>query len=136
MGLFSKWFAKRQAPTPALFSERELEFNKKKLQDDLIRQSEKLYEYRSDESHRVFSDYVRQVLNLELLQLAEGKMDLESYAYRRGRVDALRNVINAREVHIQNKEMLRKSEVKDPDAQEAKRSYVRRATATNAGLSV
>lgn len=133
MGLFSKWWP-RSKPVK-LFAERDLEFNKAQLQAALIRRSSDLYEYRSDETHRVFADYIRQVLNLEMLELTEGKLDPESYIYRRGRVDALRNVLNAREVHIQNKELLRKSETKGAGEQEAKRSYVR-APATHAGLSI
>lgn len=138
MGLFSRLIfgtPRRLKPEARLFAERELEFNKAQLQTALIRRSEDLYEYRSDETHRVFADYVRQVLNLEILQLAEGKLDAESYHYRRGRVDALRNLLNAREVYIQNKELLRKSETKGSGEQEAKRSYVR-APATHAGLSI
>jgi len=134
MGLFSRWFFRRPKVVP-IFADRDMEYNKATLQTALIRQSEALYEYRNDETHRVFADYVRQVLNLEILALAEGKLDEHSYHYRRGRVDALRNVLNAREVHIQNKELLRKAGPKSSGEQEAKRSYVR-APATHAGLSI
>lgn len=134
MGQFSRWFFRTRQPEK-LFAEREIDFNRTRLQTAMIKRSEDLYDRRHDEGHQVFADYVRQVLNLEILQLAEGKLDSESYIYRRGRVDALRNLLNAREVHIQNKELLRKSESKGPGEQEAKRSYVR-APATHAGLSI
>lgn len=137
VGLTVWWllFRRRQPPPPAFFTEREMEFNRKKLETDIVRQSEQLYDYRNDESHRVYTDYLRSALNLEVLRLTDGKVPDVDYAYHRGRVDALRAVLNTREVAIQNKEMLRRSEGKDPQAQEAKRSYVR-APATSAGLSI
>lgn len=126
----------RVMPLEALFTERELEFNKKKLQDAIVRNSEALYTYRNDESHRVFADYVRQVLNLEVLVLSDGKFEsAEAYAHQRGRIEGLRNVLNGRESFIRAKEELRKSEGKDLGAQEAKRSYIR-DPATHAGLSI
>ncbi len=134
MGLFSKWFSKKPA-NEELFAARDLEFNRERLQKAIVKQSEALYDYRNDESHKVYSEYVRYLLNLEVLLLAEGKLGAEDYNYRRGRIDALRNVLNARETFVQNKENLRKSPTKGPGEQEAKRSYVR-APSTQAGLSI
>ncbi len=136
MGLFSKWW--RRAPAkPTLFSERELDFNKESLDRAIVKTSEALWEYRNDQSHKVFADYLRLTLNREILQLADGKVDggVEAYAYRRGRVDALRQALNAREVFLANKETLRKTQKQDPNAAAGKRSYVR-APATQAGLSI
>ncbi len=135
MGLFSRWFGRSRLDVTALFETRDLEFNRERLQKAIVKQSESLYEYRNDESHRIFAEYVRYLLNLEILLIAEGKLDAESYSYRRGRVDALRNVLNARETFVQNKENLRKSPTKGPGEQEAKRTYLR-APSSQAGLSI
>jgi len=138
MGLFSSWFRRqpKALSLEALFTEREFEFNRERLDRAIVKQSEALYEYRNDESHKVFADYVRHILNREMLLLADAKQTTpEAYAYHRGRIDALRTVLNTRETYIQNKENLRKSPTKGPGEQEAKRSYVR-APSTQAGLSI
>lgn len=131
MDLFSK--KKKTAPQEMLFSEREMEFNKERLHAVILKLSSELYNYRNDESHKIYTDYLRHFLNLEILKFSEAKADREELAYLRGRIAGLRDVLNAREVYITNKDLLRKSG--DPNAQEAKRSYVR-SPSTQAGLSI
>lgn len=131
MVLFSR--KRKEKPEERLFSEREMEFNKEKLAASIFKQSNLLFDYRNDESHKIFADYLRQFLNLEILKFSEAKADKEELAYLRGRIAGLRDVLNSREVVIANKDMLRKS--KDPKAQEAKLSYVR-SPSTQAGLSI
>lgn len=127
-------FNKKKPPTK-IFAERDLEFNKASLQKAIVKHSEDLYAFRHDESHKVFVDYLRQLLNLEILNLAEGKLDQETFAYHRGRIEALRGALNLRETFIADKETIRKSKDKSPDQQEGKRSYVR-PPSTQAGLSI
>jgi hypothetical protein len=130
MGLFSS-----KAVEGKVFAERELDFNKAELQKSVVKRSEQLYAYRHDESHTAFADYLRELLNLEILQLSEGKLDQEFFAYHRGRIDALRHALNLREKFIQDVDNLRKGPDKSQDANGAKRSYVR-SPSTQAGLSI
>lgn len=126
MGLFSRFFKKN-----AVFTERELFFNKDRVQADIMKHSSALYDYRSDQSHKVYSDYVRSLLNLEILRLADMKPGtLEAYANQRGRIDALKQVLDLREKFIQDKKV-----AKETGEVESKRSYLR-TPATSAGLSI
>lgn len=130
MGLFSR---KRGR----VFAERELEFNRSLLQKSIVKLSEDLYAYRSDPGHEVFANYLRQLLNLEILQMSEGKkVDAEAFAYCRGRVDAIRHALNLREKFILDKKAIREAKVgKTNSDHESKRSYVR-SPSTQAGLSI
>jgi hypothetical protein len=129
MGLFSK----KAKPEP-LFAEREIEFNRKKLNDEIVALSGTLYDYRHDESHKLYTGYLQRMLNLEVLAFSEGKVTSEAdMAYRKGRIAGIRDVLNAREVFIANRDAHR--EKKEKGSQEAKRSYVR-SPSTQAGLSI
>lgn len=132
MGLFSKF---KRRPKVKIFGERELEFSRAALNKAVIKLSEDLYHYRHDTAHTVFSEYLRAVLNLEILSLSEGKWESADFAYQRGRVDGLRHALNLREKFIMDKETMRHAKVKSDH--EAKRSYVRPVQPTTAaGLSI
>lgn len=127
MGLFSKWRAKK----PGVFTAKELTFNRTKLQAEIVKHSAALYDYRVDHGHKVYSDYVRSLLNLEILRLSEVKpTSLDAYAYQRGKIDALRQVLDLREKFIQDKKV-----AKETGEKEGARSYVR-PPATSAGLAI
>jgi hypothetical protein len=122
MGLFSK--------VTKVFAEREIEFNRLMIHKRIIGLADDLFEYRGEKSHEVFADYVRQTLNLEILTLSEGKdVGPEAYAYKRGRIDALRSLLNLREKNI-----LDKKNAKATKGPEAKRTYIR-PPAISAGMS-
>jgi hypothetical protein len=134
MGLFSNWWRKR---APDTFSERELDFNRTSLQKTIVKSSEALHAYRHDASHKLFADYLRHVLNLEILQLSEGKLEAEDFAYRRGRIDGIRHALNLREKFILDTDTIRKSKDPAPDNHGAKRSFIRPVQPTTAaGLSI
>lgn len=127
MGLFSKWRTEK----PGVFTAKEMTFNRTKLQAEIVKHSASLYDYRADQSHKVYSDYVRSLLNLEILRLSEVKpTSLDAYAHQRGKIDALRQVLDLREKFIQDKKV-----AKETGEKEGARSYVR-SPATSAGLSI
>lgn len=133
MGLFSKWFRRREP----LFAERDLDFNRVSLNKAIVKSSEALHAYRNDSAHKLFADYLRAALNLEVLGLSEAKPDAADFAYRRGRIDGLRHVLNLREKFILDTDTLRKTKDESPDNHGAKRSFIRRPQpTTEAGLSI
>lgn len=130
MDLFSKilrfFFGRRM-----LFSQRDMVFNRGKLEGDIVKHSAMLYDYRTDQSHKVFSEYLRSLLNLEILKLSEVKLTTpETFAYQRGRIEGLRHALDLREKFIQDKKV-----AKETGQEESKRSYVRQP-ATSAGLAI
>lgn len=130
MGLWSR-FVHLFIGVFRVFSAREMEFNRKKLEGEIVKHSSHLFDYRSEQSHKVFSDYVRSLLNLEILKLSELKpTTLDAFAYQRGRIDALRQVLDLREKFILDKKEERKT-----GEEGSRRSYVRQP-ATSAGLSI
>lgn len=131
MGLFSKirtWWFGRKA-----FSERETHFNRERLGHEMQKHAEALNELRGDLSHKVFADYVRSLLHMEILQLSTLPVtSLEAFARQKGKIEALRQVLDLREKFLQDKKEAKKS-----GRDEAVRSYVQsRTPANSAGLSV
>lgn len=113
------------------FSSRELVFNRTKLQADMMKNMDALNDYRADQSHRIFVDYLRNLLNLEILRMAEGRPSTpESVAVQRGRIEGLRHALDFREKFIEDKKVQ-----KETKAPAGTRSYVR-SPATTAGLSI
>lgn len=134
MALFSKllsFFAAFFGPPRLEFGVRELVFNRAKLQADILKNMEALNDYRADQSHKVFIDYLRNLLNLEILRLAEVRTATpEAVALQRGRIEGLRHVLDLREKFLEDKK--HQKETKTPAGT---RSYVR-SPATTAGLSI
>jgi len=131
MALFSKilefFFGVR--PT---FTAREMTFNRSRLQREIVHHTHRLNDYAKDQSHQVFVDYTRSLINLEVLRLSEVKpTSLDAYAYQKGRIDGLRHLLDVREKVLLDAEI----EKKTKGEQGARRSYVN-PPATSAGLSI
>jgi len=131
MGLFSNWGKKSTGTS------REIEFNRKKVQKELIDLGKVLYEVRNDETSRLFCAYIQKMMNLEILQLSEQReLTSESYAFTRGRIEALKGVLITREKFIDDRKRAKETKVKESKSDhESKRSYIRPQT-TPAGLSI
>jgi hypothetical protein len=131
MALFSKILEFFFGARPA-FTEREFAFNRSKIQKEIVDHSRRLNDYARDQSHQVFVEYVRGLLNLEILRLSETKpATLDAYTYQKGRIDALRLVLDVREKALIDGEVAKKTH----GEQGVKRSYVK-TPATSAGLSI
>jgi hypothetical protein len=131
MDLFSKikeWWMRRRP-----FTEREFHFNRDRLTSEMQRHAVALNEHRNDASHAAFVSYIRALLHTEMLQLSTMPMTtLEAVARQRGKIDALRQVLDLREKFIQDQK-----EKKKTGKENAVRSYIpHRSPANSAGLSV
>ena len=127
MGLFSK-----KVP----LAEREMIFNKELLQKNLSKLAGPMYDFRKDESHKVYTQYIQNLLDAEILEMTRTKeLTPDAYAYHRGRIDGLRHVLSLRDKFILDKEYAKKTKgVKSKTDHESKRSYFKPPSA--AGLSI
>lgn len=124
MGLFNK---KKKDPQGE-----ELEFNKEALNKKIGKILPKLYESRNTENHKDFVEFLKSVKNMDILNLTSGSdMSIETYNYRRGRIAAIDDLLNIREVYIRDRNHLKKKN--ENSTNEKSRSYVR---GTQAGLSI
>lgn len=132
MGLFSdlwkKLLSRRRTAT-----ERALHFNKERLQTEMQRHAVGLNEYRGDTGHKLFVDFVQTMLHAEILKLSHVPTgDHEAFVHQRGKIAALREVLDLREKFIQDKKQAKKTGAKDDSV----RTYIHRTPANSAGLSV
>jgi hypothetical protein len=126
MGLFSK----KKKHTPLAF---DLEYNKEILGKQIVGISDSLVEYKDDPGSQVFVKYITKLLNMEILNLAHAKDVTDgAFSYHRGRVDALKELIDKREAFIFYDKNA-KSKDRNTDHR-AKVNYIR--PKSTAGLSV
>jgi len=61
-----------------------------------------MIEHEREPGTKAFENFVVKMLNLELLNLSSGKLEETDYAYRKGRVDALQNLLHQRSTFIED----------------------------------
>lgn len=104
------------------------------LHESISKLSPDLYEARQDNGSQVFVKYTQKLLNLEVLNLAaERDKSQESYNYHRGRLDALKDLINRREKYLADESNARTKDTSKKTEHKSKRSYIQRPS--TAGLS-
>lgn len=104
------------------------EFNRNTLLKEIDKVARRFNELKGSEGQQDIIAYIEMSMNLGIIALAEQKeLTSEAYAYRRGQIDALRNVLIARETAIANsqKEKETKGQGKPSDNSQ-KRSYLKR----------
>jgi len=112
MGLFSKLKKRRET------WEVSLEFDAKALNKKLVDAAKSFYDFRKEESHKDYTDFIEGFLNLEILNLAKAKeLTAEAYAYNRGRIDSLKALLSARATAIVTREQEKKLGAKQPGTQ-------------------
>jgi len=113
----------------------DLSYNLTEARERILSTAEKLHEYRHDSASTSFVSYISSVLNVEILNLALGKeLNEEAYSYHRGRVDAVKELIDRREVFISHQENA-KSKDRATD-HKAKSNYLPQRPKSTAGLSI
>lgn len=128
MGLFNR--GKEEKPKAL-----DLNYSVEALEKQIRDLARPLHEYRNDTPSKVFVSYIFRLMNLEILKMSTGReLTGEAYAYRRGRVDALRELLSTREAYISHEENA-KSKDKQTD-HKAKRTYFKRPKPSTAGLSI
>lgn len=95
--------------------------------------ADRLNEFRGTVTHEAFVDFLRTALEAEMLRVTTmGHTDLAAFAYQRGKIDGIRQVLDLRE-----KFLLDRKEAKKTGKAESVRTYVhQKAPANSAGLSV
>jgi hypothetical protein len=128
MGLFSKYFGEKEPSD--LF-----EFNRAELQKEISKVAASLYDTRHEEGHVKLVTFLEKSMNLEILALSAAKeLTAEAYAYRRGKIDAIKAVLLAREQALANSKKAAETKgTKSPSDNPAKRSYLLRKKARDAG---
>ena len=112
----------------------DLDFNAKALESQIRSLAGALVELRHDPASKAFVQYVVKLMNLEILRLSSTPaLNSEAYAYRRGRIDSLRELLTVREAYISNEDNVKSKNKTD---NKAKRSYFNRPKPSNAGLAI
>jgi hypothetical protein len=125
MGLFSK----KHIPIKI-----DLDYDIRAVDKGLVRFGAEFYETRQDVGTSVFVKYTHKLLNLEILKLSTSKdLSGDSFAYQRGRVDALKDLINKREAYLADESNARAKDKSAATDHKSKRSYISRPS--TAGLS-
>lgn len=130
MGLFSR---KKEISGSKI-----LTMDLKALRIELERLGQELSDRRTDPTSQVFVAYITKLLNKEILELSTAKeLNGEAYAYRRGRVQVLQDLLNTRQIFISRKEHATPKDSKNrPDPQaKKKRAYMTRSRRGSAGMS-
>lgn len=104
-------------------SERVLEFNTKKLKNDIHNLSDKLYEYRNDVSLNIIKEVINIAKNIQILEVNMSGTDIELH---KGRVQALSDL----DVYIENSIAFRKEKNEQRIINQPRR------TSSTAGLAI
>jgi len=130
MGLLSKIFGEKRQQGLVVFSRNEILKSISKVADTFN-------EVKGQEGHQNLVTFLEMSMNLDILALSEQKeLTSEAYAYRRGKIDAIRNVLISREQAIANSKKEKETRNnKKPSEHPAKRSYVPRPRVVGSGIS-
>ena len=117
MGLFSR--KKKVEPTYA-----RIEFNHQELCKQITKIASTFFDYKGMDAHESVFKFLDLSLNLAILESATMKEPtVESMAYQRGKIDAIKNILLAREKAISDERQAKAAKA-SKSGHKSKRSYL------------
>lgn len=91
MGLLGKIFSKKDGPAPDIVT-----LSREELQKEIVKLADNLYDVRQQEGYQILHKFVEKSLSQYILDLSDRKeLTGEAYAFHRGKIDGVRNLLIA-----------------------------------------